>query len=100
MGGLNMLTPAQVQQKIAEMRTHPEQDLLVSPDGFEQCKPATGNPKELQQLFLLPFAPTPRHQNALLTPVCQYIEWHYQVITAATPETADYGLWRRLPQTP
>ena len=100
MGGLNMLTPAQVQQKIAEMQTHPEQDLLVSPDGLEQCEPFRGSPAELRALFLLPFVPKPRHQIALLAPVCDYIEHHYRVLVAATPQTADYALWRRLPLMP
>ncbi len=39
MGTLNLFTAAQVRQKIAEMQTHPERDLFVSPDGLEQCAP-------------------------------------------------------------
>ena len=100
MGALNLLTPAQVAQKIAEMQDHPEQDLLLSPDGLEQCAPFRGDPATLRSLFLLPFVPKPRNQYALVAPVCQYIQAHYRLLVPPSPQTGDYGLWRRQPATP
>ncbi len=94
MGTLNLLTAAQVRQKIDEMQTHPERDLLVSPDGLEQCATARGSSAQLRALFLLPLVPPPRHESDLMVPLCQYIERQYRIITPASPKTADYALWR------
>ena len=96
MGTLNLLSPAQVTAKVDEMRDHPEHDLLISPDGLEQCAPLEPNPAALRALFQLPLAPAPRHQGTLLVPVCTYIHTHYQLIVPPRPETGDYGLWRAL----
>lgn len=94
MGVLNVLTQAQVEEKIAEMRDHPEDDLLLSPDGMEQCLPARGDRASLRRFFLLPMSPRPRHTFTLTEPICAFIESHYEVVVAATPETGDYGVWR------
>lgn len=100
MGTLNILRPVEVAEKIAEMQAHPERDLLLAPDGLEQCGPFRGNPAVLRVLFLLPVAPRPRHESDLNAPICHFIHLHYRVLTPASPATGNYALWRSTPSPP
>ena len=98
MGSLNLFTPKQVEEKIGELREHPERDLVLPREGFNECAVLTGDPAELRQLFMLPFAPQPRHTYDPLGPLCRYILNNSRQVVAATPQTGDYGLWRRVPR--
>ena len=95
MGMSNIVSPIQVQQKIEELRRHPEEDLVVSPEGLEQCLVQTGSRPVMKQLFLLPYIPAPKHTVSMFVPVCAYIETNYDYIDPPSPATFGYGLMRR-----
>ena len=93
-GTLNMLTPAQVARKIAELASHPRNDLVLSPDGFAQCTVISGDPALMRELLLIPWAPRPRASSAYRVPLCRYIEENYAWVQRPTAETLGYGLMR------
>jgi hypothetical protein len=95
-GLLNILTPEQVQQKITELDTHPERDLIL-PDNFrDQCRiDALTQQHEIQYLFQLPYRLQVKHEIHILEPICEHIEQHYTLIQAPASQTYGYGLWRR-----
>ena len=80
MGMSNIVSPRQVAQKIEELRNHPEEDLVVSPEGFEQCLVHSGSRAVMEQLFLLPYVPAPQRSVSFFVPICAYIQSNYEYI--------------------
>ena len=95
MGASNIVSPQQVAQKVSEMRDHPEQDLVVSPEGLEQCLVHVGSRALMEQLFLIPYVPEPKRTVSFFVPICTYIETDYYFVYPPKPSTFGYGLMRR-----
>ncbi len=103
----NVMAPYEVQEKVEELRTHPQQKLLFMADA--QCPrnmpvvsrkpdPAFDHAARRELLLnLQPFyVPHVRHTNSLLTPVCAYIATHYRP-TGYTGPFAGSEVWERVP---
>ncbi len=95
MGIVAVMTPEDLEQKIDEIRIHPEQDLVVSREGFDDCHPTGANRRLLAYRLQLPWVPAPIHSLDLLTPYCDYIQTHYVYMYQPGAATFGYGLMRR-----
>ena len=104
----NVMAPYEVDEKLAELRGHPDQLLLFTaenrcPPVVPSSSPALPTPEfdraarrelllNLQPLYL----PHARHTEALLSPVCAYIVDHYRPTSMAGP-FAGSEVWERTP---
>jgi hypothetical protein len=95
MGTLNILTPEEVNRKIDEIRNHPEEDLLVSPEGPEECAVRDGDRAFMRSLLLVPWVPKPIHTLTLMVPYCTYLQEHYEWLYQPSSATFGYGIMRR-----
>jgi hypothetical protein len=95
MGTLNILTPDDVERKISELRSHPEEDIILSPDDdFKQCDVVHAKRVWMEQLLLLPWVPQPKRELSMFVPYCVYIQQHYRFLYLPSPATFGYGLMR------
>ncbi len=105
----NVMAPYEVQEKVDELRDHPEALLLFTRGTACPAEDAHGDPtsgsiaaedrQKRHELFLnlLPFyVPHVRHREDFLAPVCHYISTHYQPAPYTAPlEGAE--IWQRIP---
>ena len=88
--GLELVTaPAQVEQKIQELRLSPERDLLIPASVsctfvFER--------HSLRRALLTPFVPHARRSSEIRQPLCGYIHLHYHP-SPVPSGLAGYELW-------
>lgn len=90
----NITVPAQIEQKIAELRGHPERDLVVSEDGFHSCAVLSDSAFAMRHLLQYPFVPEPRHSVDTFAPVCTYIRANYHWLHEPANATFGYGVMR------
>ena len=98
MGMTNVLTPGEVEQKIRELRSRPDEDLVLSPEGLQECEVRRGDRAALRALLLVPWVPQPRQELRMYVPLCDYIHEQYQIFYQPSPETFGYGLMRHKDQ--
>ena len=94
MGLSNITVPSQIEEKVDEMRRHPERDLVVSLDGLRQCDVLSDSAYAMRRLLLAPFVPEPRHSVSTFTPVCSYIRENYHWLDEPSNATYGYGVMR------
>ena len=94
-GVLNVVTPQQVDAKIAELRVHPERPLLLLRHAEDGCAFNDEDDRAaIRSLFLTPVLSHERAVTNPLEPLCAYIRDRYRVNEPATPEHFGYALWR------
>jgi len=90
----NANTVGAIEEKLAEIKEHPEKALLL-PDHFEEtCRiNVESERKELKILFDFPYFGKAVHTESVREPVCNYIFAQYELRQAPTAENFEYGLW-------
>jgi hypothetical protein len=90
----NANTAAAIQEKLAEIRDHPEEALLL-PDHFESlCQiDVAAERHEISSWFDFPYFGKAVHPESLRRPVCEDIVAQYQLEVAPGKENYEYGLW-------
>jgi hypothetical protein len=96
----NANTVAAIQEKLSEIKGHPEQALLL-PDRFEsRClTDVSGRRRQIGILFDFPYFGRTVHTENVRKPVCDYILAHYRLTQNPDLENFDYGLWVAKPPT-
>jgi hypothetical protein len=90
----NANTPAAISQKLAEIRNHPEEALLL-PDHFERnCQiDPQGERVLLSVLFTFPYFGNAVHPASIEKPFCDFILANYSQQQSVSTQNFDYGLW-------
>ena len=90
----NANTVEAIQEKLAEIKDHPEKALLL-PEHFEDtCRiDVAAERQELSILFAFPYLGRAVHTESIRQPICDYISAQYEVEQLPTPENFEYGLW-------
>jgi len=95
MGTLNILTPAEAQRKLDELRMHPEMDLVVQNNSYAPSEPDAGIRVQIKELLILPWVPKPKRTASSIPPYDSFIREHYEFVVEPSPATFGYGLMRR-----
>jgi hypothetical protein len=95
----NANTVEAIQEKLAEIKNHPEKALLL-PDHFEEsCRiDVRAERLEISVLFAFPYPGRAVHTESVRKPICDYISAQYELEQAPTPENFEYGLWVAKPR--
>jgi hypothetical protein len=90
----NAYTVEAIQEKLAEIKDHPDKALLL-PSYFQaDCQVNVPSDKFVMSLlFAFPYYGKAVHLESLRKPVCDYIEANYIMERAPTPQDFEYGLW-------
>lgn len=90
----NANTVAAIEEKLAEIRDHPEEALLL-PDHFESlCQiDVAAERHEITSWFDFPYFGKAVHAESLRRPVCEDIVAQYQLEVSPGKENYGYGLW-------
>jgi hypothetical protein len=90
----NAFMPADTERKIAELRSYPERPLLLpeNEDGYCHIDPQL-EARTIELLFALPWHETPRHNDDLWLPLCDYIRSHYRRAASSSLPSVHYSLW-------
>jgi hypothetical protein len=90
----NANTVEAIQEKLSEIRNHPEKALLL-PEGFEEtCRiDIPAERLEISKLFGFPYLGRAIHPESVRQPICDYISAQYGLAQAPAPENFEYGLW-------
>ena len=99
-GMLNVLTIEDVNRKIDDLRTHPEEDLVIAREDLDWCEPRAGDRARIRGLLQLPWIPQPKQTLSIFVPFCSYIRDHYQFVYTTSDTIPHYGLMRRKPSEP
>jgi len=93
-GFTNAYTVAAVHEKIAEMKDHPQQALLL-PDYFPIfCKvDVPASRQMISLLFAFPYLARPANPESIRRPICDYVVSQYRLVQAPEPRNFGYGLW-------
>jgi hypothetical protein len=84
---------AAIQEKIAELQTHPDWPLLLWSDKPAVCISDPEDARKTLRTFLLaPYIPHARHQVTADAPFCEYIFAHYALSPYASPIPASF-IW-------
>ncbi len=90
----NANTPAAIAEKVAEMRTHPGDALLLPKSYFDNCLiDVPAQRRTLEILLAFPYWKAPAHLESVRLPMCAYIRQHYSLAVPPTEKTYGYGLW-------
>lgn len=96
----DLMSPVQVDRKIAELHSHPERDILV-PLRFSRdtsCSDQLGWAVNLLRLnFGYSYLQQQRHTPKLLAPLCTFIDSNYVRLQTPPADSSYYELWRRKP---
>ena len=99
-GTENANTVEAIQEKLAEIKNHPEKALLL-PEHFEDnCRIDVARERlMLSILFDFPYLGRAVHTESVRQPICDYISSHYELEQLPTSENFEYGFWvAKLPQ--
>jgi hypothetical protein len=92
---INVLTPEQVQRKIAELAAHPDRDVIIRWEAPKLClEDIPDSRASLRQLSMTPVLLPAVHSDDIVQPLCSYIQTHYQMVRPSSPEASGYSLWR------
>ncbi len=92
---VNVLTPEQVQRKIAELAAHPDRDVIVRWEAPKLCvQDIPDSRASLRQLSMTPVLLPAVQDDDIVQPLCSYIQTHYRMVRPSSPETSGYSLWR------
>jgi hypothetical protein len=95
LGLLGALTPAAVENKVAELAQHPARPLLLPEHYEDNCRiDAKMHRRFLSIVFLYPYDARVRHTESIYEPLCATIAQHYRLEQPATPEHFDYEVWQ------
>jgi hypothetical protein len=94
-GLTNVLTPAQIQIKLNELRNHPQTTLLLPRMWVSYCVRTPDNSRALLSgLFGVPYIKEPVHEMDLYMPLCNYMLTNYHYVKARPDQTlGEYDLW-------
>lgn len=94
-GLTNVLTPAQIQIKLNELRSHPQTTLLLPRMWVSYCVRTQDNSRALLSgLFGVPYIKEPVHEMDLYMPLCNYMLANYHYVKARPDQTlGEYDLW-------
>ncbi len=91
---INVSTPHSIEQKVEEMRVHPERALILPYRHDEYCRTSPSSEKHyLQVLLLSPYIGRPRNTDSPRWPICQHIDEHYRVLIEPSASTWWYGIY-------
>ncbi len=95
-GWVNLVTPEQVQRKIAELARNPGRPLLL-PEGTESLCVVSpeGERAVIRTLFVYPYAARAQHTGSVLEPFCVYLHAEYVLRKPATADRLGYAVWER-----
>jgi hypothetical protein len=97
-GSDDVATPATFQQKIDELRQHPQRSLLMGSHILELCDADQENRRiYLSILLFSPYLARAAHHKTLAAPYCEFIRAHYAVSVPGSPENFNYSLWSPKP---
>jgi hypothetical protein len=90
----NANTVDAIQEKLAEIKNHPEKALLL-PDHLETyCKlDLAADRHEVSLEFAFPYFGKAVHTESLRQPICDYIFTHYRLVQVPAQQNYSYGLW-------
>ena len=93
-GFVNANTAGAIQEKVAEIKNHPDQALLL-PYRFERnCQiDISAERREISALSAFPFLGKAVHMENVRQPVCDFIFAHYSLEQEPTPQNFWFGLW-------
>jgi len=93
-GFLNANNVDEIDAKVAEIKHHPE-DALLLPDHFENaCQTDVAERRlAIGVWFAIPYFGRAAHPDNLHKPVCDYIFQNYRMEQQPTPQNFGYGLW-------
>jgi hypothetical protein len=94
-GLTNVLTPAQIQIKLNELRSHPQTTLLLPRMWVSYCVRTQDNSRALLSgLFGLPYIKEPEHEMDLYMPLCDYMLANYHNVKPPPDwNLGEYDLW-------
>lgn len=91
---IDVSAPHSVQQKVSEMSADPSRALILPYHHDEYCRTHIGSEKSyLSVLLLSPYIGNVAHQDFARQPICRYIDTHYRMLVAPSPETWSYSIW-------
>jgi hypothetical protein len=91
---INVSMPHSIQQKLSEMRNHPDRALILPPKPEEYCRPVPIHEKHyLEVLLLSPYIGKVTHTDSPRQEVCRYINDHYNLLVEPSDDTWWYGIW-------
>jgi hypothetical protein len=91
---IDVSTPRTVEEKVAEMKSHPDKALIIPYDYERYCQ--TDPKKErhyLTVLLLFPYLGAPVHPRNVRSEICDYIQKEYRPALEPSSHTFGYGLW-------
>ena len=94
MGLSNVTDPAQIQEKLDELRRYPERDLLVSYEGLDQCLVHSASHRAIGRLLLALYLPEPRYSVYTFVPMCTFLQDNYHWAIKPSQDTYGYGVMR------
>jgi hypothetical protein len=90
-----MTSTALIQEKIAEIETHPDWPLLLWSRSPQVCvSDPDEERKSLRKFLLAPYLPPPRHTVDAGKPLCDYLNAHYIPSSYASPAPHSF-VWMR-----
>lgn len=94
LGFQDVLTPAAVNTKIAELAEHAERPLLLPEQWDKACEMNPELHRRLMSiLFLYPYTAAAQHTESINTPFCKYVEQHYLLKIPSSPDRLGYEVW-------
>jgi hypothetical protein len=90
-----------INHKLAEIKNHPEEALLL-PGNFEDaCHVSVAEERHLiTVLFAFRYFGKAVHTESIRRPICDYIDAQYSLEKAPAPQNYEYGLWVAKPVRP
>ena len=90
----NLITRERVQEKVAELRGHPERPLLLLPGREDSCVLRAGEPHfAIRPPFYYPYMGRPRRELDISEPICGFIRENYHLVRVPPEHTFGYQLW-------
>ncbi len=90
----NVVTPEQVEQKVSELKAHPERPLLLLAGRENFCTVSIVTERTfISTLFLFPYHAKAVNVEGVSEPLCSYIRLHYKPTVPADAAHFGYALW-------
>ena len=91
---IDVSTPHSVEEKVAEMQSHPARALILPYHFDEYCRTNQRTESHfLEVLLLFPRIGKIVHADYAREPICQYMDDHYRMLVEPAADTFWYGIW-------
>jgi hypothetical protein len=93
---IDVSTPSAVDEKVTEIREHPDRALIVPYDYDRYCEVnPTKERHYLTVLMLFPYFARPVHPVNVRNAICETIRSEYRLVQEPSQQTLGYELWVR-----